>query len=91
FVPTHDSMAGLSLHREQAPYVMAAQLRRAFSGIVSGNVKEEGIRAVEEHGPFQLHGEAAVLSALDQLLQAFVTQRRMKLRGDYTPCYELVA
>jgi len=28
-----------------------AELRRAFSGIVAGNVKEHGIRLIEEHGP----------------------------------------
>ena len=38
-----------------APNVLAANLRRAFSGIVAGNVKEHGIKAIEERGPFELH------------------------------------
>ncbi len=89
FVPTHEAMAGLSLQRNQAPHKLAANLRRAFSGIVAGNVKEHGIRAVEENGPFEIHAEADMAAAMDDLLQRFVQQRRMKLEGDYTPCYTL--
>jgi predicted Rossmann-fold nucleotide-binding protein len=90
FLPTHDAMAGLSLSREQAPHLLAANLRRVFSGIVAGNVKEHGIRAVEERGPYEIHADAGMLTAMDDLLQRFVGQRRMKLQGDYTPCYTLV-
>ena len=89
FVPTHEAMAGLSLQRNQAPHKLAANLRRVFSGIVAGNVKEHGIRAVEENGPFEIHAEADMAAAMDDLLQRFVQQRRMKLEGDYTPCYTL--
>ena len=64
--------------------------RRVFSGIVAGNVKEQGIRAVEEHGPFEIRAEPAMLAAMDELLQRFVVQQRMKLQGEYTPCYTLV-
>ena len=28
---------------------------------------------------------------LDELLSAFVAQKRMKLAGEYQPCYRLVA
>ena len=90
FVPTHAAMAGLSLGREQSPHRLAANLRRAFSGIVAGNVKEHGIQAVEEHGPFEFHADTEMAAATDELLQGFVSQRRMKLKGDYTPCYTLV-
>lgn len=90
FAPTHVNMAGLELHRDQAPHQLAAHLRRAFSGIVAGNVKADGIRAIAEHGPFQLNGDAAVLEPLDELLAAFVAQGRMKLPGShYEPCYRL--
>ncbi|MGZ8216414.1 nucleotide 5'-monophosphate nucleosidase PpnN [Methylomagnum sp.] len=92
FAPTHANMAGLELHRDQAPHLLAANLRRAFSGIVAGNVKVDGIRAIEEHGPFELRGDPAVLKHLDELLAAFVAQGRMKLPGvGYKPCYRLVA
>lgn len=91
FVPTHAAMAALSLQREQAVHQLAADLRRAFSGIAAGNVKEQGIRAVEEHGPFEIRAKADLLAATDELLQRFVAQRRMKLQGDYTPCYTLRA
>ena len=70
---------------------LAADLRRAFSGIVSGNVKEQGIRAIERHGPFELVGDPAIMAMLDELLSAFVAQQRMKLPGTaYVPCYRVV-
>ncbi len=90
FEPTHENMANLDLHKEQAPYELAAQLRCAFSGIVAGNVKQEGIERVEKYGPFQLHGDPEVMQAMDRLLQKFIEQGRMKLDGNYTPCYEIV-
>ena len=91
FIPTHEAMAALDLHHGRKPSELAADLRRAFSGIVAGNVKEEGIREIEQHGPFQIHGDPDMMQALDALLRAFVEQRRMKISGDYKPCYEIVA
>ncbi len=44
FDPTHENMANLKLSPDQPVEVLAADLRRAFSGIVAGNVKEVGIR-----------------------------------------------
>jgi hypothetical protein len=92
FEPNHQAMRALRLNRGQPAHELAADLRRAFSGIVSGNVKEQGIAAIERHGPFELTGDAAILQPLDTLLAAFVKQRRMKLPGsEYRPCYQLVA
>ena len=91
FEPTHEAMAKLELRRDLDPHVMAANLRRAFSGIVAGNVKEQGIRSIEALGPFELHGDKHVMNLLDELLSSFVAQRRMKLAGEYRPCYRLVA
>lgn len=90
FVPSHEAMAQLDLHHGRAPHAIAADLRRAFSGIVAGNVKEDGMRRIEEHGPFEIHGDPDIMAALDALLQAFVAQRRMKIAGDYKPCYRVV-
>jgi len=87
FEPTHDAMAKLELSRDLPTHVLAANLRRAFSGIVAGNVKEQGVAAIERHGPFELHGDRELMTLLDQLLGAFVTQKRMKLAGEYRPCY----
>ena len=89
FEPTHEAMAGLALHRNQPVHELAANLRRAFSGIVAGNVKEQGIRAIQAHGPFRLHAEEELMARLDRLLDSFVAQGRMKLSGDYEPCYTL--
>ncbi|MGA9660171.1 MAG: nucleotide 5'-monophosphate nucleosidase PpnN, partial [Pseudomonas alloputida] len=91
FDPTHQAMSELDLRRELPPHELAANLRRAFSGIVAGNVKDKGIRLIEEHGPYQIHGDSAVLDPLGRLLQAFVDQHRMKLPGgaEYVPCYQV--
>ena len=71
---------------------MAANLRRAFSGIVAGNVKDSGLHAIEKFGPFQLHGDKELMRLMDKLLKSFVKQGRMKLPGgsEYVPCYEMV-
>ncbi|TQV71819.1 LOG family protein [Exilibacterium tricleocarpae] len=90
FIPTHENMAGLRLDRELPAAELAAQLRCAFSGIVAGNVKAFGIEQIAEKGPYQLRGDPAIMAELEQLLQQFVQQRRMKLgAGEYHPCYEL--
>ena len=79
------------LHRDQPLHELAANLRRAFSGIVTGNVKEHGIAAIERHGPFELHGDPEVMQLLDELLRSFVAEGRMKLPGTvYRPCFRLV-
>lgn len=91
FNPSHENMRSLDLHKKQAPHLLASNLRRAFSGIVAGNVKEAGIRAIEEKGLFELCGDAAIMQPLDELLSAFVEQRRMKLpTSTYIPCYRLL-
>ncbi|WP_231756965.1 nucleotide 5'-monophosphate nucleosidase PpnN [Microbulbifer elongatus] len=90
FIPTHENMRELALHNHQEPYLLAANLRRAFSGIVSGNVKDEGIRNVEKNGPYELRGDPALMRSMDTLLNSFVTQQRMKLPGKaYRPCYTI--
>jgi hypothetical protein len=91
FSPTHKAMSELDLTADQDGFEMAANLRRAFSGIVAGNVKEDGIKAVEKLGPFVIHGNQAIVNAMDRLLVAFAEQNRMKLLGDYSPCYQLVS
>ena len=92
FEPTHDNMAALALHREQPPHQLASELRKAFSGIVAGNIKEFGIAAVEEHGPYRINGDPEIMDMLDRLLSGFVAQGRMKLgTAAYQPCYELCA
>lgn len=89
FIPSHEAMAALQLRPGRAVHDLAADLRRAFSGIVAGNVKEDGMRRIEEFGPFEIHGDAAMMQALDALLRAFVEQRRMKIAGEYKPCYRV--
>lgn len=90
FEPTHENMSKLNLHRDQPAEQLACNLRKAFSGIVAGNVKDQGIKAIEQHGPFKLSGDNNLMQLMDKLLQDFVDQQRMKLPGStYIPCYEI--
>jgi len=91
FEVSHESMRQLRLHRDQPAHELAADLRRAFSGIVAGNVKEYGIAAIERNGPFELCGDPQIMKLLDELLASFVAKQRMKLPGSvYKPCYRIV-
>jgi predicted Rossmann-fold nucleotide-binding protein len=91
FIPTHENMRNLELHKEQASHDLAANLRRAFSGIVAGNVKEEGILAIEKYGLYELSGDQDIMQPVDDLLSAFAAQNRMKLPGrGYEPCYRIL-
>ncbi len=90
FEPTHENMADLDLHLNQQPEVLAAKLRQAFSGIVAGNVKAEGIREIKRKGPFIIDGDPVLMKKMDALLNDFVKQQRMKLPGsEYIPCYKI--
>ncbi|MCX8712686.1 LOG family protein [Gilliamella sp. wkB292] len=91
FEPIHENMASLNLHKDQPVELLAADLRRAFSGIVAGNVKEFGMKQIAEHGPYKLQGDKEIMTQLDNLLRSFVKQDRMKLPGGtaYKPCYEI--
>ncbi len=93
FIPDHQHMAKLDLSKNQAPHLLAANLRKAFSGIVAGNVKPIGIASIRQHGKFEIRGEAELMQRLDKLLQAFVAQDRMKMPGSspYEPCYRVIS
>lgn len=91
FVPTHEKMRNLELHKNQDRHLLAANLRRLFSGVVAGNVKDEGIRAIEQYGHFEIRGDASIMKPMDLLLSSFVRQHRMKLPGkEYVPCYRII-
>lgn len=91
FEPTHENMRNLDLSREQSLHQLIANLRRAFSGIVAGNVKDQGIRAIEQHGHFEISGDPDIMAGIDQLLATFVRQQRMKAAGSsYQPCYRII-
>ena len=92
FEPTHESMAQLDLHANQPIHMLAANLRRAFSGIVAGHVKPQALTAIEQHGPFEIHGDSTIMKLMDELLQSFVNQRRMKIdQENFKPCYEIIS
>jgi predicted Rossmann-fold nucleotide-binding protein len=90
FPSTHAAMSELQINEDLPKHVLAANLRRAFSGIVSGNVREDTASLIEKDGPFEITASARIMSLLDDLLQAFVEQKRMKISGnDYAPCYRV--
>ncbi len=91
FEPTHEKMRELNLSKDQKQHKLAANLRKAFSGIVDGNVKANGIAAVAKHGPYELKGEAEIIEPFERLLRSFVAQNRMKIpTTEYVPCYKIV-
>lgn len=91
FEPTHEVMSNLDLYSQANKAELAANLRKAFSGIVAGNVKMDTIKAIEANGPFELKGDPELMTLMDDLLGAFVSQQRMKLPGsEYVPCYKVI-
>ena len=92
FEPTHENMRNMEIDSDMERHELAANLRRVFSGIVAGNVKDSGIRAIEEHGLFEIAGDKKIMSPMDDLLKIFVEQHRMKLPGaKYSPCYRVIS
>jgi predicted Rossmann-fold nucleotide-binding protein len=88
---SHEAMAQLDLRRDRPMHERISNLRRAFSGIVAGNVKDDGITAIEENGPFEIHGDPDVIQSMDGLLRTFISQGRMRLPGaEYQPCYRVI-
>ncbi len=92
FTATHEAMAALEIDESLPNHELAANLRRAFSGIVSGNVRDDTAAMIDARGPFQINGSSRIMRLLDALLASFVAQRRMKISGgDYAPCYVVKA
>jgi hypothetical protein len=91
FYATHENMSALNLTKDQPLNLLIANLRNVFSGIVSGNVKPEYIKLIQQKGPYELHGDPELISTIDQLLKDFINQGRMKLgSAKYVPCYKIV-
>jgi len=91
FESTHAAMSALEIDESQPSHILAANLRRVFSGIVSGNVREDTAALIDKQGPFEINGSAKIMSLLDKLLAAFVEQKRMKISaGDHSPCYRVL-
>ena len=90
FRATHKAMSSLDIDENLPAHELAANLRRAFSGIVSGNVREDTAASIDRDGPFEINGSTRIMSLLDKLLAAFVQQQRMKISSrDYSPCYRV--
>ena len=91
FEVTHESVSKLELSPDLESVDLAGNLRKAFSALVTGNVKADGIRSVQRDGPFEIYGDKEIMTVLDEVLRSFVAQGRMKLERDsYDPCYRLM-
>lgn len=91
FNANHEDMRNLKLVKDQPLNLLIANLRNAFSGIVAGNVKPEGIAMVKEKGPFEIKGDPDLMTSIDRILENMIKQGRMKLSGeDYSPCYKII-
>ena len=92
FLPNHQNMRELKLDPKMPVHEINANLRRIFSGIVAGNIKEEAIRQIEAEGPFEIEGDALMMKNLDLLLDSFCKDQRMKLptEKEYLPCYRIL-
>lgn len=90
FIPTHENMRSLELNKDVSSYQLASNLRKAFSGIVAGNVKSFGVEQIRQHGPYKMKGDVQIMKQLEALLASFVSQKRMKLDyANYKPCWSL--
>lgn len=93
FNVSHENMKAVQIDRSLPLHELAANLRRVFSGIVAGNVKPEGLKAIRKHGNFEICGDSEIMNSLDALLAAFVHDHRMQIPGRsvYKPCYRVIA
>ncbi|NCN08338.1 MAG: LOG family protein [Leptospira sp.] len=92
FVPNHENMASLELKRSLPKNILAANLRKVFSGIVTGNIKAHGVQSIRDKGPFQISGELDLMKSIDKLLTGFVEAGRMKMGTSiYKECYTINA
>ena len=90
FAPSHEEAAKLEIHRSDETFLFAASLRRFFSSVVWGNVKPDGVAAIEEFGPFNVSSsDPDLLAEVDELVKAFGAQGRMRLVGEYVPVYKI--
>ena len=72
-------MASPEPHPDQPKEELAADLRRAFSAIVAGNVKDEGIRRIRDKGVFTTFNETT-----GRIIASVRRTRPYKLPGSVT-------
>lgn len=90
FDPNHQNMSELNLSSEQPKHELALSLRKAFSGIVAGNVKSKSMQLIDKNGPFVMKNGGEILGYLDHLLNNFIQQKRMMIDDEeYSPCYKI--
>ena len=85
------SLPGLVLH-DNEPVFSEPWQAQAFAMVISLHRKgaftwQEWADALSR----EIHGDEQILNAMNKLLCAFVTQKRMKLSAEsYKPCYKII-
>lgn len=92
FDSTHENVSKIKLsksaYKELWEYV--ANVSKAFSAFVAGNIKADTVEMIQKKGPFQLHGDANIAREFNIFLQYLVKSERMKIKGEYKPCYDII-
>lgn len=89
FDPSHANMSALRITPDMSVFERAVNLRSLMSGIVAGNVKQPWVGIIEDKGPYEIHVDALYVKAVDHMLKSFVQAGRMKITGEYKPCYTI--
>lgn len=90
FIPTHSAMRALKLNISEPPQLLIAELRRLFSGIVSGSVKPNTRSLISKNGPFEIQASSELAKALDRILRLLISEKRIKVDEKYEPCYTII-
>ncbi|MDD4242795.1 MAG: nucleotide 5'-monophosphate nucleosidase PpnN [Bacilli bacterium] len=92
FKPTHENMKTLLLQKNLPTHILASNLRKVFSGIVAGNVKEEYVKRINQKGNFEISGDREIMELMDNLLSFYSINNRMKIPSskNYVPCYKII-
>ena len=91
FVPTHERWRGWTCTTGASRMNWRPTCAARSPASSPATSRRTGMRRIEAHGPFEIHGDPDIMQALDALLRAFVEQRRMKISGEYRPCYRVVS
>ena len=91
FYHNHENMKKMNLRMDQQPHLLAIDLRKSFSAIVEGNIKQAGISCVAKYGPYEISGDKKITAIMDNLLRSFIEQGRMIIEHEkYEPCYRII-
>ncbi|PIR48500.1 hypothetical protein COU80_02185 [Candidatus Peregrinibacteria bacterium CG10_big_fil_rev_8_21_14_0_10_55_24] len=77
---SHEAAAQLELHREQEPWQLSAQVRRAIDTVIWAHVTQEGFERVRDN-PLMLRGDTRILNAIRDALRYLEEEGRVAYRN----------